>query len=326
MKLFGSKPYHAAFFCFLSMFLFEAAARSQSNWTASHVASGDLVAVYFTSDKTGWIAGDKGYLASTRDGGETWEKYSLNTTEDINEIYFRNDNNGYLVAGRAMFATKDGGRSWQQTQLIPPGDAKRGSPEFLSVRFANKKLGLAVGSIVRGDIVLDSLVVRTEDGGETWTRISVPSKVELYHLDFADSSHVWVVGDKGLILASNDGGLTWHEQRSGATRALFNVDFRDNDNGYAVGEGGTILLTTDGGSTWQRVNGPFTGSLMRVDFADDKNGWIVGHGGTILRSGDRGQSWIRQNSGTTDRIYGLFMSKKYGWAVGAKGLILKYEK
>ena len=46
--------------------------------------------MYFTSAEKGWIAGDGGYLASTSDGGKTWTKYSLNTTEAINEIYFRN--------------------------------------------------------------------------------------------------------------------------------------------------------------------------------------------------------------------------------------------
>ena len=45
----------------------------QTGWVHSTVNSGgDLVAVYFTSDREGWIAGDGGYLASTNDGGRTW--------------------------------------------------------------------------------------------------------------------------------------------------------------------------------------------------------------------------------------------------------------
>jgi len=304
---------------------------AQSSWNSSKVGSqGDLVAVYFTSDKDGWIAGDSGYLAFTNDGGVTWTRSPLDTTEDINEIYFRNDENGYLVAGRVMFITRDAGRTWRETKLYQAADIKKGTPEFLSIRFAGKKIGLAIGSIWqrvgREDVVVDSLVMRTEDGGETWLRMTVPSKVELYHLDFTDSSHAWIVGDKGLILASTDGGLTWRTQTSGITRALFNVDFRDDNDGYAVGGGGTILRTENGGATWEKVNNPYTETLKRVDFADDKNGWIVGYEGAILRSSDRGRTWIRQSSNTKDRIYGLFMSKKYGWAVGENGLVLKYEK
>jgi photosystem II stability/assembly factor-like uncharacterized protein len=104
------------------------------------------------------------------------------------------------------------------------------------------------------------------------------------------------------------------------------VDFRDDKDGYAVGGGGTILRTENGGISWEKVQNAYPDTLMRVDFADDKNGWIVGYGGVILRSSDKGRTWLRQNSNVKDRVYGLFMSKKYGWAVGENGLVLRYEK
>lgn len=302
---------------------------AQQSWKAhSTDIKGDLVAIYFTSATKGFVAGDNGYLASTADGGKSWQKYPLNTTENINEIYFRNDKNGYLVAGKKLFITSDGGNSWRETVIFRASDFKNGTPEFLSIRFADKKLGLAIGSLLnrKGDAVLDSLVMRTDDGGETWRRIVVPSKTELFHLDFNGSSHGWIVGDKGLILATTDGGLTWQSQRSDVQRALFNVDFRDDDFGFAVGGGGTILRTEDGGRNWEKVNTRFTETFKRVDFADDKNGWIVGHKGAILRSSDRGRTWIKQESSTAEDLYGLFMVKKYGWAVGAGGLILEYLK
>ena len=319
----------------LSVFLFLAFSHrstiAQSNWTTVRTgANVDLVAVYFTSDKNGWIAGDGGYLASTSDGGTRWSQYPLETHEDINEIYFRNSDNGYLVAGRVMYITRDGGKTWRQTKLYEAAEIRKGTPEFLSIRFAGKKLGLAVGSIFekvgKEELVVDSLVMRTDDGGDTWTRVQVPTKVELYHLDFTDNDHAWIVGDKGLILASTDGGKTFHVQQSNVTRPIFNVDFRDDDNGYAVGSGGTILRSQNGGNSWERINAGANQSLMRVDFADDKNGWIVGYGGAILRSSDKGATWVRQQSNTNLRIYGLFMSKKYGWAVGENGLVLRYDK
>src|SRR5688572_30411833 len=146
---------------------------SQTGWSARRSGtSSDLVAVYFTSDAIGWIAGDNGYLASTSDGGRTWKTYPLNTTEDINEIYFRNERNGYLVAGRKLFVTNDAGASWRETSIYRASDFKNGTPELLSIRFADRRRGLAVGSILnRKGSVIDSLVMRTEDGGETWQRI-----------------------------------------------------------------------------------------------------------------------------------------------------------
>lgn len=301
---------------------------AQTSWSARKAAgAGDLVAVYFTSPKDGFIAGDKGYLSSTKDGGRNWSRQILNTTEDINEIYFRNDNNGYLVAGRKMFLTNNGGKSWQEISIYRASDFKNGTPEFLSIRFPDKKLGLVVGSVLnKNDEVVDSLLLRTSDGGETWSRVFLPVKTELYHLDFVNSSTGWIVGDKGTILTTGDGGLNWTRQTSGTDKSLFNVDFRDEREGYAVGGKGTILRTETGGETWETVKTNFPSTFLRVNFADDKNGWIVGYKGAILRSNDRGRSWVKQESGTVENLYGLFMTKKYGWAVGSNGAIFEYLK
>lgn len=301
---------------------------SQSSWTTiKSNNAGDLVAVYFTSSERGFVAGDKGFLSQTINGGKTWTKQSIATTEDINEIYFRNENNGYIVAGKNMFLTNDGGRIWRELKIYNPRDFRNATPEFLSVRFADKKRGIVVGSLLdkEGDVV-DSLVMRTDNGGETWSRIIVPSKLELFHLDFVNSERGWIVGDKGLILVTHDGGVNWYVQNSKTDKPLYNVDFRDSEEGYAVGGKGIILRTQNGGTGWETVRTNFPNTFMRVDFADDKNGWIVGYNGTILRSSDKGKTWIKQESNTKDHFYGLFMLKKYGWAVGAKGLIAVYKK
>lgn len=138
------------FFIVFAVFIALQIANAQTSWTTIDAppATGDLVAVYFTSPDDGWIAGDKGYLARTKDGGKSWTPQTLNTDENINEIYFRNDNNGYLVAGKKMFLTRDGGKSWQETRIFKPSDFKGLTPEFLSIRFPDKKLGFVLGSLL----------------------------------------------------------------------------------------------------------------------------------------------------------------------------------
>ncbi len=321
----------AIIFVFVFLGLFISGVSAQTGWVLrSSSLKGDLVAVFFTSSEKGWVAGDDGYLASTKDGGQTWTPYPLNTTENINEIYFRNDDNGYLVAGRKMFNTHDGGKTWQDIRIYHSGEFGAGRPEFLSIRFSDRKRGYVIGSVLKksGDeeVVVDSLVMRTEDGGDTWRRITVPSKTELFHLDFDRNQRGWIVGDGGLILASTDEGNSWNKQNSGTTMSLYNVDFRNSTEGCIVGKGGTILRTENGGMTWRQVATNFKESLMRIDFADDKIGWAVGYSGLILRSTDRGVTWMRQESNTHERLYGLYMDKKYGWAVGAKGTTLSFKK
>lgn len=303
---------------------------SQS-WTASKTESrGDLITVFFTSASSGWVAGDEGFLANTSDGGKTWNRQKIETQDNINEIFFRNEDNGYLVAGRKMFKTTDGGRSWQEFRPLKDNKALNGTPDFLSVRFTGKKEGFITGSlfkVVKGEeVITDSLVLKTTDGGENWIRLTIPFKQEIIHLDFVNDNYGWMVGDGGLILFTSDGGKNWEKQNSGTDLALYNVDFRDKSEGYAVGKKGIILRTEDGGKNWERVKVSFPETFLRVDFADDKNGWIVGYKGTILRSSDRGKTWVKQESHTKSNLYGLYMTKKYGFAVGEAGTVLSIQK
>jgi photosystem II stability/assembly factor-like uncharacterized protein len=287
----------------------------------------DLVTVHFISGDKGWVGGDGGYLAMTTDGGRSWVRQILNTTESINEIYFRNNDNGYVLAGRRIYLTKNGGKEWRENVIVTAKDFRGLIPEFLSVRFTDRRRGWIVGSLSnQRDEVVESLILQTVDGGNTWTRIPVSHKEELFHLDFVNNNEGWVVGDRGLVLYTNDGGISWVRQPTGTSVSLYNVDFRDSKNGVIVGAGGTILRTENGGANWEKIPFPETRSLLRVNFLDDKSAWIVGAGGTILRTDDRGRTWIRQDSRTTDPLYGLFIDKRGGWAVGKNGLVLRYAR
>lgn len=316
-------------FCLIITVLAAQSAIAQDKWQANReTGSGDLVSVYFTSSDKGWVAGDDGYLAYTDDAGRSWNKKNLDTDANINEVYFRNDDNGYLVAGRSMYVTSDGGKTWRDLQVIERGSIKDGKAEFLSIRFNSKSQGFIIGSVLNNDgLVIDSLLLRTVDGGESWSRILLPEiKTELIHLDFDGRKEGWIVGDMGVILATVDNGSTWNKQDSGTTAALYNVDFQDSKDGYVVGGKGTILRTEDGGQTWNSVSTWVQKTLFRVNFVDDKTGWIVGSEGTILRTYDRGKTWVRQDANTPNSLYGLYMEKKWGWSVGKGGIIIRYDK
>jgi photosystem II stability/assembly factor-like uncharacterized protein len=306
------------------------AQKGKKQWVVNREKGvGDLISVFFTSDSDGWVAGDEGYLAYTRDGGKSWRRKILNIAANINEIYFRNGDDGYLVAGRKMFVTADKGDSWREVLIIDKKELKGGTAEFLSIRFNSKNQGFVIGSVLNDeDEVIDSLLLRTTNGGKSWSRLLIPGvKTELFHLDFDGKQEGWIVGDRGVIVATKDNGNSWVKQESGAkSAALYNVDFRNDKEGFAVGENGTIIRTEDGGKTWQLVNTSVNQTFFRVDFVDSKNGWIVGTEGTIMRTYDKGRTWIKQPHATTNNLYGLFMKKKYGWSVGRNGVIIRYDR
>jgi photosystem II stability/assembly factor-like uncharacterized protein len=301
--------------------------QGQQGWVTVQGGGGqDLNAVYFADSKRGWVAGDGGFVSRTIDGGLTWTRQSVATKDAINDIYFRNKDNGYLLAGNSIFQTDDGGEAWHELRRYFASDFGGALPELYSVRFSGKKRGWVVGSISNNDVVVDSLVIFTNDGGKSWQRQRMPTKQELIHVDFADEKRGWIVGVGGTILHTEDGGETWAEQQSGTRATLYHVDFRNERTGWAVGERATILRTTDGGTTWLPVEVTARNTLLSVQFPDENVGWVVGRGGVILRSDDGGRTWIQQESRTKQPLYALFMDKKRGWTVGGGGLILGYER
>jgi len=304
------------------------AAFGQTGWVAARrgPAGKDLSTVYFADSKRGWIGGDEGFVSYTSDGGHSWAQQTLDTRNGVNDIYFRNKENGYLLAGDTIFKTEDGGRTWREARRFLPKEFDGAAAELYNLRFSSKKKGWVIGSVSRDDHVVDSLLIYTDDAGATWQRKRVPVHEELFHLDFVDDKRGWIVGSAGAILYTEDAGETWIAQRSGTNATLYGIAFRNSKTGWAVGGRGTILLTTDGGARWTRVSSPVKNTLLSVQFVDEERGWIVGRGGVILRSDDGGQTWLQQQSQTKQNLYALFIENKNGWAVGGDGIVLQYER
>ena len=60
-------------------------------------------------------------LASTHDGGDTWESSVVLPGEDPREgsIYFMDENHGSLLSGGKFFYSEDGGKTWSQRIPTP---------------------------------------------------------------------------------------------------------------------------------------------------------------------------------------------------------------
>lgn len=300
----------------------------QGGWRAErHGQPGrDLNAVHFVDSKRGWVAGDGGLVLRTEDAGRSWTRQVIEVKESINDIYFRDKEDGYLLAGSQILVTEDSGATWRVAGHFPASNFDGAEPELYSVRFTSKKKGWVVGSLSRRDSVVDSLVLYTSDAGASWTRQKAPAREELIHLDFDGERRGWIVGASGAILYTRDGGETWTRQDSKTKATLYHVDFEDGKHGWVVGERGTILRTGNGGEAWTAVPAPVRSTLLSVKFASEEDGWIVGRGGVILRSEDGGQTWVQQQSNTKQNIYALYFDKKLGWAVGGDGTVLRYER
>jgi photosystem II stability/assembly factor-like uncharacterized protein len=301
--------------------------KSQQGWVASRIAptDQDLNTVYFLDDKRGWVGGDNGFLSHTEDGGHSWVRQTVQTTAAINDVYFRDKEAGFLIAGNAIFATRDNGVRWSEVRRFLPSEFDGADIELYSVRFSSKKKGWVVGSVSKRERVIDSILLYTDNAGETWQRQPAPSRLELIHIDFANDKRGWIAGANGTILATVDGGASWKRQETRTTATIFHIDFRNDKRGLAVGERGTILRTLDSGVTWTPVAVSARSTLLNVQYVNEDRCWAVGRSGTILRSDDGGLTWLEQESGTKQNLYSLYLVKKIGWAVGGGGMLLRYE-
>lgn len=302
---------------------------SAANW--SRQQSGTMAwlhAVYFLDQNRGWVCGSGGTLLSTNDGGQTWRKLHPLGNDTLRDVYFANENVGWLLAERDplklktneeprsyLLKTEDGGFSWRRVFLNSPGV----NPRLVRAIFADSEKGWVFGET--------GVVFATGDGGAHWLRQASPTKHLLLGGTFIDQWRGWLVGAGATMIQTSDGGLTWQSSlvRGEGTARFTATTFVNDRLGWAVGTNGRVFSTSDGGRSWfaQRTNVDV--DLFDVKFIDGANGWTVGNEGILLRTSDGGARWFIERSGTTHALERLFfIDANHGWAVGFGGTILVY--
>ena len=108
----------------------------------------------------------------------------------------------------------------QQWELLNPSPTFN---DFLAVSFPSPDTGFIVGN--------SSMVMRTFDGGESWTAIDFPAEgVQLRFVDFRDNNHGVVVA-WSHIFTTSDAGETWHYTHWQQAGDYVAADFVDNNTG-----------------------------------------------------------------------------------------------
>ena len=189
------------------------------------------------------------------------------------------------------------------------------------------------------------LVLRSDDRGSTWQRITVPTGEALFAVALLADGRGIMVGRSGLVLTSSDAGRSWQKRDSGCREHLFDVVFLPDDQAWAVGAFGTILHSADGGRSWQPQQYDATpppaeqggvisyaerenegaadeARLNAVTFADGQQGWVVGEFGIILHTADGGRTWRRQPGASGNLLFDvLVLDGQRVLAAGAEGTL-----
>lgn len=79
----------------------------------------NAVSMFFLNGKVGWAVGGAKTLVKTNDGGRNWVEQWPDTGRHVESstVYFSDTRNGWMLAGSALYATKDGGVTWTPEPL-----------------------------------------------------------------------------------------------------------------------------------------------------------------------------------------------------------------
>ncbi len=236
--------------------------------------------IKFKNDQFGWKVGF-GILATTQDGGQTWVSLYGNTqppTSFIEKAYFQTDDSGYYLASDPVYGGASLYRFTGASSTVVPVSYKD-TPDIntgtLDLQFINNTMGFISTS--------NGKLIKTTDGGATWTVQTVRTGKRLQRVFFMDEQTGWVISSDGLILKTQNGGQTWTEQSSGVTTSLNGIYFTSTQTGYVVGAGGLVLKTTNGGTDWKDLPASTRSTLRDVFMVSANSGWAVGDNGVILR-------------------------------------------
>ncbi len=206
--------------------------------------------------------------------------------------------------------------------------------------FTNSTIGYGVG--------VHGIIVKTIDGGNTWSTQISGTTVGLTSVGFTDANNGWAGGPKVLLKTSN-GGSTWTSSAAkGTPLASANANtFISNAGsiGYSIDNtsyfiNDTIYKTTNTGTAWSSSSISSTTILNSIYLVDANQGWAVGginfvfyrnvfkttvKNIAILKTTDGGSSWFGQSPGEANQVLRsvYFADLNNGWAVGDSGIIVK---
>jgi len=241
-----------------------------------------------------------------------WESIPLGTDAEVEDLWFADSLNGWLVGGGYQIEgglvgrTRDGGRTWAFTSGLASPEPGVFGFNLLAVRFLDAQRGLVAGD--------GGKVFATDDAGDHWrlVRYGRGSTDHLFGFDFLDAQNGWASGLGGVI-RTRDAGETWTDV------SLIHPDipppighaihFFNASNGLLVGPYASLMRSADGGETWTALTTPLATAppippaedrrprLNDLTFVDALHGWAVGTEGTVLRTTDGGESWRLLDTG-----------------------------
>ncbi len=281
----------------------------------------DPEVVYVAATGHLWGPNPERGVYKTNDGGLTWTN-TLFIDEDtgITDLAMDPVSPGTLYAaayqrrrtafgfnggglGSGIYKTTDGGSTWLRlTNDLPEGVTGRIG---LDIYRADPRIVYAIVQHTDGG------VFRSEDRGQSWTRMSDTNPRPMYYsqirIDPSNDQRIWAAGAR--MAYSQDGGKTfvndWIQTIHGDFHALW-INPADSDH-MMTGSDGGMHYSYDRGRTWDFVNTMALGQFYEIGYdmempynvyggLQDNGSW-GGPVRTLYQRGITNEDWFRVGGG-----------------------------
>lgn len=293
-------------------------------------------AVYFCDANNGYLAGSKGAICHTTDGGNSWKSQASSTDLPLHDIYFLDSQEGFAVGGESecssggcvvrgavMVHTKDGGATWERVVL--PTQQKIA---LTSICFADDSTGFAVGG---------HTILSTRDRGLSWKE-TILTELQGIMIDvvFGDTQKGLIGCSKGKVARTTDGGLHWTISTPFDGNQHYRLSRVDENTAFIAGQS-YIGKSDDFGGSWTELpTNP--GTILTLQFKSSLLGYAFGEGhysggdwghyyGSIYYTFDGGAKWTINNKLTqmTAIEASFFPTPDIGYAV-SDNKVMKVER
>lgn len=253
--------------------IFRSTDRGSSWMTMSKRKDNVFRAAFFTSRDTGFLAGEEGtqFIRKTTDGARTWREipwhHSYYSIGDM--TFIEGGAKGFLHARNKIMSSTDYGESW--FDVAAPLNS---NDNLLKFFFVDDQYGYVLGS--------NKFILKTTDGGTTWSRNAITATSSLEGLYFVNRDVGFIYGSSGIsIYKTSDGGLNWVQKYYDPSGYSKGFNFSSPNEGVCF-TSSSDLYTANQGETWTGSTS-YVPRILAMDHIDNLNGFAsMIHGQTNI--------------------------------------------
>ena len=265
------------------------------------------------------------------------------------DIYFVNEDIGFVVNDKELLTTNDQGNTWKKFMSIDYGNRiafthgygyiigatgsiykstyNGGGWSKLDTRLSANLNGITLLHPDTVFITSDNKLFKSFDGGNSWKTLEI-NGVNVEDSYFINHLVGHVACTNGTILKTTDGGESWYETETSniSPSNFFKITFVNDTLGFATQEHDDFYKTTDGGETWHEMTTSLDAGYA-LQFLDENIGFIAGEHGAIHKTINGGKSWSWigfDGRKYANDLYAIhFINEQVGFATGLRGRIIR---